>query len=149
MKYISDILSFLGTNKIVLGICSLLGIIGFCITTFIALRTRRIERVLRYNSIMDQYNKDRGAFQKTFEGHIASILDDKIFSDRILKNILRNVEAYRTKFKDILSFSEKIELYRFCRLLRKRSADVDPNEVCNYLATMSGHLSKKGDKKNG
>ena len=149
MKYIFDILSFLGTNKIVLGIVSLLGILSFCLTTFIALRTRKIEKVLRYNSVMDLYNKERVAFQKTFEGHVASIIDDKIFSDKILKNILRNVEAYRTKFNGIFSFRENFELYRFCRLLRKRSADVDANEVCNYLVTLSGRLSKKGDKKNG
>ena len=80
---------------------------------------------------------------------MASSIDDKIFSDRILKSILRNVEAYRTKFNDILSFSENLELNRFCRILRKRSADVDANEVCNYLATLSGRLSKKGDKRNG
>ena len=149
MKYISDILTFLGTNQIVLGVCSLLGMLSFIITILIGLRTGKIEKVIRYNSVMDQYNKERLAFQKTFEGHVASIIDDKIFSDRILKSILRNVEAYRTKFDDILSFRENLELYRFCRLLRRRSADVDSNDICNYLATLLGRLAKKGDKKNG
>lgn len=151
MKFIGNllnILSYLGTNKYVLGICSLCGIIGFCLTILIALKTKKIEKVLHYNDVTVVYNKERSSYQKAFNGHMISIIDDKICSDKILKNILRDVESYRAKFNDILSLSEKFELWKFRMLLRKSAKEVDFNEICNCLATLSGRLSKKGDKKN-
>lgn len=146
---IIDFLKFLGTNEIILGICSLLGIIGFILTLIVTFKTSKIAKVLRYNHVTETYNKERLGFQKTFEGHRASIIDDGICTDKILKNILSNVEAYRTKFDDILSFREKCMLNTFVNILKKPATDVDFNTVCNYLAILSGRLSKKGDKKNG
>jgi hypothetical protein len=144
-----DILSFCGTNKHILGICSLCGIIGFWFTILIALKTKKIEKVLHYNDVTEVYNKERSSYQKAFNGHMTSIIDDKICSDKILKNILRDIESYRAKFGDIISLSEKFELWKFRQLLRKSTKKVDFNEVCNSLAILSGRLSKKGGKKNG
>ena len=152
MEFVSKLLNILfyfGTDKYVLGICSLCGIVGFCFTILIALKTKKIEKILHYNDVMEAYNKERRSFLKAFNGHMNSIVDDKICSDRILKSILRDVESYRTKFGDILSLSEKFELLKFGMLLRKSAEKVDFNEICNCLATLSGRLSKKGDKKNG
>ena len=146
---IIDFLRFLGTNEIILGICSLLGIVGFILTLIVAFKTSKIAKVLRYNHVTETYNKERLGFQKTFEGHRASIIDEGIRTDKILKNILSNVEAYRTKFDDNLSFREKRTLNSFVNILKKPATEVDFNTVCNYLAILSGRLSKKGDKKNG
>ena len=146
---IIDFLKFLGTNEIILGICSLLGIIGFILTLIVTFKTSKIAKVLRFNRVTETYNKERLGFQKTFEGHRASIIDEGIRTDKILKNILSNVEAYRTKFDDILSFREKHTLNAFVNILKKPAEEVDFNTVCNYLAILSGRLSKKGDKKNG
>ena len=146
---IIDFLKFLGTNEIILGICSLLGIIGFILTLIVTFKTSKIAKVLRFNHVTETYNKERLGFQKTFEGHRASIIDEGIRTDKILKNILSNVEAYRAKFDDILSFHEKHTLNAFVNILKKPAEEVDFNTVCNYLAILSGRLSKKGDKKNG
>ena len=45
---IIDFLKFLGTNEIILGICSLLGIIGFILTLIVTFKTSKIAKVLRY-----------------------------------------------------------------------------------------------------
>lgn len=149
MESIYKLLYFLGVDRIVLGICSLLTMISFIFTVLVMIRTSRIAKILRYNSIVDVFNKERLSYKKTFDGHINSIVDDKIQSDKILKRILVDIEAYRNKFGDILSFREKIELWGFRRLLANTAEKVDFNDVCNRLATLSGRLHRKGDKKNG
>ena len=148
MKIIIDILCFLGTNKLVLGICSLFGIISFCLTIFITYRTNKITKILHYNRITETYNKEHLAYLKTFEGHITSIIDDGINTNKILKGILRDIISYKTKFDVILTLREKYELYKFKKLLQKKAERVDFNEICNHLAILTGRLSKKGDKKN-
>ena len=146
---IAEILRFLGTNEIILGIASLIGIIGFILTIIVSVRTAKISKILKYNQITTQYNRERLGFQKTFIGHRQSIIEDGIKSDKLLKDILQNVEEYKAKFEAILSIQEKNTLRKFIRLLKKESCNVNYNTVCNYLATLSGRLSKKEDKKNG
>ena len=146
---IYNFFKFFGTNEIMLGITSLVGIIGFVLTIFVTARTAKISKILKYNDVTSLYNKERTAFKKTFEGHKQSIIEDGIKTDTILKNILQNVEEYRTKFFEILSIREKIMLWFFMRLLKKKDSEVDFNKVCNYLAILSGRLSKKEDIKHG
>lgn len=146
---IIDILEFLGTNEVVLGIASLVGIVGFALTVFVSIRTAKISKILKYNQVTSQYNKERLAFQRTFEGHRKSIIEDDIRSDKLLKDILQNIEAYRIKFGEIMSFKEKTTLFFFSQLLKKESEKVDYNKVSNYLASLSGRLSKKEDERNG
>ena len=101
---IEKILFFFGTNELILGIASLCGIVGFALTVIVTIRTARISKILRYNEITTNYNKERIGFQRTFEGHRVSITEDNIRTDKILKDILKNVEEYRVKFQEILSF---------------------------------------------
>ena len=144
-----DILKFFGTNEIVLGVASLLGIVGFALTVFVSIRTAKISKILKYNQVTSQYNKERLAFQRTFEGHRKSIVEDGIKSNKLLKDILQNIEAYRMKFGEIMSIKEKVTLFCFSQLLKKESDKVDYNKVSNYLAAISGRLSKKEDTRNG
>lgn len=144
-----DFLKFFGTNEIILGVCSLLGITGFIMTLIVTVKTTKIAKILKYNQVTDTYNKERTAFQKAFEGHRSSIVEDGIKTDKILKDILKQVEAYRTKFNDILPLKERMALNSFVKILKKPAEEVDFNSVCNYLATLSGRLSKKEDKRNG
>lgn len=146
---IIDILKFLGTNEIVLGIASLLGIAGFVLTVFVSIRTAKISKILKYNQVTSQYNRERLGFQKTFEGHRKSIVEDEIKTDKLLKDILQNVEEYRAKFDEIMSLKEKITLFRFSHILKKETEKVNYNKVSNYLASLSGRLSKKEDTRNG
>ena len=118
-------------------------------TLIVTIKTTKIAKILKYNQVTDTYNKERTAFQKAFEGHRSSIVEDGIKTDKILKDILKQVEAYRTKFNDILPLKERIALNSFVKILKKPAEEVDFNSVCNYLATLSGRLSKKEDKKNG
>ena len=148
MDTVLNILRFFGTNHIVLGVCSLMAMLGFVFTLIIVFKTSTIAKVLQYNYVIDVYNKERVGFQKTFTGHMTSITEDRICSDKLLKTILSNVEAYRVKFNDILSYREKGELKALCKLLKKSATEANFNDVCNHLAILSGRLSKKGDKKN-
>ena len=149
IQTVIDFLKFLATNEIILGICSLLGIAGFVMTLFVTIKTSKIAKILKYNQVTEAYNKERIGFQKAFEGHRSSISEDDIKTDKLLKDILKQVEAYRIKFNDIFSFKERITLYRFIKILKRPAKEVDFNTVCNYLASLSGRLSKKEDKKNG
>jgi len=148
MPLLQKTLVFFGSNEIILGICSVLGICGFFMTLYVSIKTAKIGQILKYNATTEQYNKERLSFQKTFEGHSLSITNDDIRTERILKDILKNVEAYRTKFAGILSVKERLSLWLFIRLLKKPATQVDFNKVCNYLAILSGRLSKREEKKN-
>lgn len=142
-------LKFLGSNEIILGIVSATGIAGFVLTIIVSIRTTKIGKILRYNQVTSQYNKERRGFQQTFEGHRKSIVEDGIKSNKLLKDILQNVEEYRAKFGEIMSFKEKVTLTRFSYLLKKESNKVDYNKASNYLASLSGRLSKKEGERNG
>ena len=146
---IARFLIFLGSNEVILGIATLVSILGFILTVFVSIRTAKISKILKYNQITSQYNKERLAFQKTFIGHRNSIVEDNIRSDKLLKDILENIEEYRAKFGEIMSIWEKFTLFMFVQLLKKESDKVNYNTVCNYLAILSGRLSKKEDTKNG
>lgn len=146
---IIDMLKFLGTNEIVLGIATLTGIAGFILTVFVSIRTSKISKILKYNQVTSLYNRERLGFQKTFEGHRKSIIEDGIKSDKLIKDILQNIEEYRAKFGEIMSIREKITLFRFSQLLKKETEKVNYNKVSNYLASLSGRLSKKEDTRNG
>ncbi len=146
---IVDILKFLGTDEIVLGIASLIGFVGFALTIFVSIRTSKINKILKYNQVTSQYNKERLAFQRTFEGHRKSIIEDNIKSNKLLKDILQNTEEYRIKFGEIMSLKEKVTLFMFSQLLKKETEKVNYNKVSNYLASLSGRLSKKEDTRNG
>ena len=146
---ILDFLRFMGTNTIALGIASICGIIGFILTLIVTIRTSNISKVLKHNAITSTYNRERKAFQNAFDGHRASILEDDMKTDRHLKAVLANVESYYAEFHSILSVREKIILWRFKKVLKKEAKQVNFNTVCNYLALLSGRLSKKEVKKNG
>lgn len=146
---LKDVLEFMGTNNIVLGLASVCGILGFFMTVIVTIRTANIGKILKYNQVSAQYNKERTAFQKTFEGHRASIINDDIKSDKLLKDILKNTEEYRIKFGELLTRSEKIRLYFFIRELKKEAVNVNWNSISNYLAIFSGRLAKREEKKNG
>ena len=66
LDFLQKTLEFFGSNLIILGICSLLGIVSFVITVLTLIKTAKITKILKYNSITSQYNKARSGFQKTF-----------------------------------------------------------------------------------
>lgn len=146
---LKSVLSFFASNTYILGFVSIFSLLGFLLTVFVAIRTNKISKIIHYNKVTEQYNEERLSFQKSFEGHRITIIKDNIKSDLILKDILRQVEEYRVKFDVILTIKERITLFCFIRILKKESKEVDWNIVCNYLAKLSGRLSKKEDKKNG
>lgn len=146
---VTRFLSFLGTNQYFLGFSSLCGVIGFVLTIIVTIKTSKISKILRHNAITSQYNKERIGFQNTFEGHRKGITVDGLQSKQLLTDILKNVEAYRAKFSEILSWREKMRLAMFIKQLKKEPNQADYNLICNYLASISGRLSKKGDLKNG
>ena len=142
-------LEFFGSNTLVLGISTLCGIVGFILTIVVSMRTAKISKILKYNATTTQYNKERKAFQNTFEGHRSSIIEDGLKTEKLLKDILKNVEEYSVKFDVILSTRDRITLWWFKRILKKKYDTVNWNTICNYLAILSGRLSKKEEKKNG
>lgn len=146
---LNDLLFFFGSNEIVLGIVSVTGIIGFILTIFVSMRTAKISKILKYNEVTSRYNSERLAFKKAFGGHKESILQDGIKTEKLLKDILENVEEYHAKFDEIFTMREKYILWRLTRLLKRRVEKVDFNKLCNYLAIISGRLSKEGDLKYG
>ena len=138
-----------GSNRIVQSVSSICGIIGFALTILVTIRTSKISKILKYNATTSQYNKERTAFQKAFEGHRDSITMDGVRSEKLLKDILKNVEEYHVKFSDILPVRDRLVIFLFKRILMKEPQNVNWNTVCKYLAILSGRLSKKEELKNG
>lgn len=138
-----------GSNRIVQSVSSICGIIGFALTILVTIRTSKISKILKYNATTSQYNKERTAFQKAFEGHRDSITIDGVRSEKLLKDILKNVEEYHVKFSDILPVRDRLVIFLFKRILMKEPQNVNWNTVSNYLAILSGRLSKKEELKNG
>lgn len=143
------ILHFLATNEVIIAIASICGIAGFLLTIIVSIRTARIGRILKYNQTATQYNKERKSYQNVFEGHRASIFEDGLKSDKLLNDILKNVEAYQSEFHEILSFRESVTLFALKHHLKKKSNSANYKAIANYLASLSGRLSKKEEQRNG
>lgn len=116
-------------------------------TLIVSLRTANISKILKHNQITDSYNKERKAYYQAFEGYRVSIAKDNIKTFKLQNDILTLVEEYRVKYSSLCSLSDKRMISRFIKILENN--DVDWNIVCNYLAKLSGRLSKKEVKKNG
>ena len=84
-----------GSNRIVQSVSSICGIIGFALTVLVTIRTSKISKILKYNATTSQYNKERTAFQKAFEGHRDSITMDGVRSEKLLKDIRVSLETWR------------------------------------------------------
>ncbi len=148
---VEKILHFLGTDPNVLGIATICGIIGFILTIHLAIKTTKINKVLKYNKVTEQYNDDRKSYQRCFDGYKTTIIEDGLKTEKILKDLLTKVEAYLANFNEIISLKEKITLHLFICILKKDYNELnesDWNAICNYLAKLSGRLSKKEDQKN-
>lgn len=141
-------LQFLGTNPVALGIASLCGISGFVLTTVVTIRASHIRELLKYNDTVAEYNKKKQRFQRAFDCHRASILENKSKTNMLLKDILKNVEEYDSQFHNLLPFKERLTLWHFKSVLKKPAEEANLNQICNYLSTLSGRLSKKEYKKN-
>lgn len=106
---IIDMLKFFGKNEVILGIVSLTGIIGFVLTIFVSIRTSKISKILKHNQLTSQYNKERLAFQRTFEGHRNSIIVDGLRSNKLLKDVSTNQPAslfiVPETYKKVVEFS--------------------------------------------
>lgn len=61
---IYDLLKFCGTNEIVLGITSLMGMVGFILTIVVTIRTAKIRNILKYNKVTQQYNQELKFYYK-------------------------------------------------------------------------------------
>lgn len=144
-----DYIKNIAENSIFTGVTNICSILGFILTIIVAIKTSKINNILKYNDTIVTYNKERKSFKNIFEGHRKSIDEDGVKSNGILKDILKDVEEYSSKFEDILKYKEKILIYRFKNILKKEVDEVDFNKVSNYLAILTGRLSKKGDVKNG
>lgn len=149
LTLLTNFLTIMGSNVLILGIASCCGIAGFVLTIIVSIRTHNISKILKQNQIAAQYNVERLEYRNLFTGHKQSILEDGIWSDKLLKDILQDIQGYQSKFDSILTFKDRIMLFCFKHHLQKKSNDVDRNKICNYLATLSGKLEKTGDIKHG
>ena len=95
---IIDMLKFFGENEVILGIVSLTGIIGFVLTIFVSIRTSKISKILKHNQLTSQYNKERLAFQRTFEGHRNSIIVDGLRLLNLVQSQFPSADAFIDDF---------------------------------------------------
>ena len=61
---VAEFFEFLGTNEIVLGVCSFLAIIGFIMTLIVTIKTTKIAKILKYNKVIKngtQFNQISGS----------------------------------------------------------------------------------------
>ena len=138
----------ISTTKAITGIASICGILSFILTIFILIKTSNINKILKTNETISLYNKEIKSFQKTFDGHIMSIIEDNNRSDILINNILKNIVQFDSKFSNIFSIGDRNRIFWFKRLLKKEANKVDFNKVTNYLAIISGKLVKIEGMKN-
>ena len=125
MRVVYSFFKFFGTNEIVLGITSLVGIISFVLTILVTIRTAKISKILKYNDTTNLYNKERTAFKKTFgnvctniqygssqkssiSGKVAvlrmgNIQDGKLILDKLVyTSDEAEIQKYPLKYNDLL-----------------------------------------------
>lgn len=143
MPNIQTIISWFGTNEFILGIATLAGLLGFVLTLSVAIRTSKISRILRRNTLIQDYNKNRNTYAKVFTGHRDSILRDGLRTDLLWNDILKTVVEYKAKYSKLPSTGERINLWRLYNLLNKKCTDTNFLKVAKKLSILAGYLQKK------
>lgn len=136
----------IGQNKILIGLSTIFGILGGIISIYLLFKTKKISKILQLNKTVIDYNESRVGYQRTFEGHRRTIDSGDERSNSLFKDILGDVEAYKSKFNQVIHWRERWNLFLLVNELKKNAEEVDCNKVSNHLAQIYGRLEKEEDK---
>lgn len=135
----------IGSDPLIVGIASLSSIVGLVITVAISVKTHSISKTLKKMNTAADYNDSRESFQRAFEGHRRSIIEDNDHSQRLVSNINTQLQQYKYQFREVFTLYDRWVIFRFSRILKKDLNRLNFNQVCSYLSEVSGRLSKKED----
>ena len=81
--------------------------------------------------------------------NIFNVSDDNNYTDRLLKDILKNTEEFDWLFHKVIDFQTRVLIWKLKVTLRKEAKRADFNRICNCLAALSARLSERKDRLNG
>lgn len=140
--YINLILD-LNNSALFTFIVSITGLIGFIMTIFVAIRTKKIDVKLEHITAAKSYNRNKVKYREKFKGHKASI-DNSGLSRGLVTDILADFYSFREQYKIILSYPEKFKInFVIIKYLESNYYKLDSHKINQHLAYIIGRLSKE------
>lgn len=142
-------ISLIAESKFFQGLGILASFIGLGLSIYITIRAYKFNKIFRYNETVRKYNRERAKYEKQFNGHINSVLSEKLQNDLILKTILVDVEGYASKYRPILGILDIWHIYLLKKELQKNAQDANFMVICNKLARFCGRSGRMEEEKRG
>ena len=149
LQDVINAIEWFATNKVILGLATIAGLISFVLSIVVSVRTAKIGKILKYNNLADSFNKERKALWRTAMGHRDSILKDDMKTDVTRSNILIFVNRCHNQYKPLMNWKVGWSIWRLQTILKQKNAMVDYNAVVNHLAELVAWLETEEERKNG
>ena len=136
-----ELIENIGKSQFYTGLATIFTIISFILSIFIILLARKIKgRLQSYSNIRD-FNSNRQYFYNNLIGYRDLILKDNIFDEKLLNDILIEVQKYY-QLKSILTFTDKRKIKKLNKMISARKIDkIDRNKLLSIIAYFIGRFS--------
>lgn len=105
--YLLAILKWFGSNSYILGLCSIVTLVGFLITVYVSLKTKSIDSVLKNYKRIEKFNKEGRKYKRNFENYQDSLINDDVPFRKLKFDILNDLRASEIKFGTVFNRKEK------------------------------------------
>ena len=124
-------------------------VIGFILTIFVFLRTKKISKILKHNSIAEKYNCERKLYCAKFSGHSSSIIKDDVHDRALISSIHYDLTSFREKFRPVLPINKRIQYFYLSHYLSKDHSKINFHKVTVNLTKICGYLEKEEEINHG
>ena len=130
---ILKIVQYFGTNNCILGICSICTLLGFFMTIYVTVKSKKIQESLYEYKKIIQYNKETKKIVVACSNYQKSLMQDDVKLRKVRIDILNDLLVAKKKFDDILTRCEIRELSNAIKVV-KVSQNVE--EICTNLSSV-------------
>lgn len=101
------ILKWFGENTYILGLCSIVTLVGFLITIYVFLKTKSIDSALKNYKRIEKFNKEGCKYKRNFKNHQKSLINDNVPIRKLKIDILNDLRVSEIKFETVFNRKEK------------------------------------------
>ena len=140
LKLINDFFCWLGNNLFIIGVSSVVTIIGFFITLSISIKTKGISKKIAEFRTTKEYNIHRLKFKESLLAFREAIIKDDVDIRKIKGNILDELNAIRENFIVEFDIKQRIVI-RVLIIHIERKDKHNKNFICNQLSRIASYFN--------
>lgn len=115
---ILKVVQYFGTNNCIIGICSICTLLGFFMTIYVTVKSKKIHESLHEYKKIIQYNKETKKIVTACRNYQKSLMEDDVKLRKVRVDILNDLLVAKKKFDDILTRHERKELSNAIKVVK-------------------------------